>query len=211
MENLWETDYRRFKHTFSKTQHKEKPMKKKLLFLTLISVLALTLCACSSSKEEEDPAAQKEAISGIDNEEVAAYLNQYNLDAENTIASNDLTTNEDGSITCEIAGIDVKFVTSKEGLLTVKLSFEDLENEDLDVVARDLLIAMDSELTYDDASKMLKEMHAGGKDSFNLGGVNVKLKKTESGYELRMYSPLEDILADYDSLVEDLNTLENDD
>ncbi len=186
-------------------------MKKKLLFLTLISMLALTLCACSSSKEEEDPAAQKEAISGIDNEEVTAYLNQYNLDAENTISSDDLTTNDDGSITCEIAGINVKFVTSKDGLLTVTLSFADLEDENLDVVARDLLIAMDSELTYDDASKMLKDMRAGSKDSFNLGGVNAKLKKSDSGYELRMYSPLEDILADYDSLVEDLDTLESND
>lgn len=185
-------------------------MKKKLLLISLIAVLALTLGACSSSNEDEDPAAQKETISGLDNSEVEDYLNQYNLDAENTLSADDLTTNDDGTITCTVAGIDVKFVTSDDGLLTVTLSFQDLEDENLDVVARDFLIAMDSELTYDDASVMLKDLR-NGSTSCNLGSVKAKLTETFGGYELRLYSPLEDILENYDSMVEDLDDVKDND
>ena len=121
-------------------------MKKKLLILLLLAALTLSVTACGSSKEEEDPGAQKQAVTDLDNDMLESYLNQYNMDAENPIQSDDLTQ-EDGSASCKVTDLTVTF-TTKDDDLQVAVQVKDLEDENLDVVVRDLIIAMDPELTY---------------------------------------------------------------
>ena len=84
-------------------------MKKKLLIMLLLAALTLSVTACGSSKEEEDPGAQKQAVTDLDNDMLESYLNQYNMDAENPIQSDDLTQ-EDGSASCKVTDLDRKSV-----------------------------------------------------------------------------------------------------
>ena len=43
-------------------------MKKILLIMLLLAALTLSVTACGNSKEEEDPGAQKQAVTDLDND-----------------------------------------------------------------------------------------------------------------------------------------------
>ena len=146
-------------------------MKKKLLIMLLLAALTLSVTACGSSKEEEDPGAQKQAVTNLDNDMLESYLNQYNMDAENPIQSDDLTQ-EDGSAGCKVTDLTVTFTTKDD----------DLQDENLDVVVRDLIIAMDPELTYEEVKDMFSSFREDGRTSYDMGEVKCKLKKNSDGY-----------------------------
>ncbi len=159
-------------------------MKKKLLIFSLLTILALAMTGCGSS-ESEDPSAQKESIDSLDNSVVEAYLNQYNLDAENTISTDDLSSDDDETFTCKIAKLDVKLSAPDEDL-TVDVTFDDLNNENLDVVVRDLIIAMDADLTYENVQDMFTAFRDNGKTSYDLGNVKVKLSEKSGTYDFKI-------------------------
>lgn len=159
-------------------------MKKKILIFSLLTLLILVMSGCSSA-EKEDPSAQKSAIDGLDNSVIEAYLNQYNLDAENTISSDDLTAQGDDTYTCTISKIKVT-LSAPEDELTVDVTFDDLDNQNLDVVARDLIIAKDAELTYDQVKDMFTALRSEGKTSYSFGDVNVKLTEKSGTYDLKI-------------------------
>ena len=157
-------------------------MKKKLLIMLLLAALTLSVTACGSSKEEEDPGAQKQAVTDLDNDMLESYLNQYNMDAENTIQSDDLTQ-EDGSASCKVTDLTVTF-TTKDDDLQVAVQAKDLEDENLDVVVRDLIIAMDPELTYEEVKDMFSSFREDGRTSYDMGEVKCKLKESKGTYTL---------------------------
>lgn len=155
-------------------------MKKKLLIMLLLAALTLSVTACGSSKEEEDPGAQKQAVTDLDNDMLESYLNQYNMDAENPIQSDDLTQ-EDGSAGCKVTDLTVTF-TTKDDDLQVAVQAKDLEDKNLDVVVRDLIIAMDPELTYEEVKDMFSSFREDGRTSYDMGEVKCNLKKNSDGY-----------------------------
>lgn len=157
-------------------------MKKKLLIMLLLAALTLSATACGSSKEEEDPGAQKQALTDLDNDMLESYLNQYNMDAENPIQSDDLTQ-EDGSASCKVTDLTVTF-TTKDDDLQVAVQAKDLEDENLDVVVRDLIIAMDPELTYEEVKDMFSSFREDGRTSYDMGEVECKLKESKGTYTL---------------------------
>ena len=158
-------------------------MKKKLLIMLLLAALTLSVTACGSSKkEEEDPGAQKQAVTDLDNDALESYLNQYNMDAENPIQSDDLTQ-EDGSTSCKVTDLTVTFTTEDDDL-QVAIQAKDLEDENLDVVVRDLIIAMDPELTYEEVKDMFSSFREDGHTSYDMGEVECKLKKSQGTYTL---------------------------
>ena len=159
-------------------------MKKKFLIVSLLTLLILAMSGCSS-EEKEDPSAQKSAIDGLDNSIIEAYLNQYNLDAENTLSSDDLTAQGDDTYTCTISKIKVK-LSAPEEELTVDVSFNDLDNQNLDVVVRDLIIAKDAELTYDQVKDMFTALRSEGKTSYDFGDVKVTLTEKSGTYDLKI-------------------------
>lgn len=157
-------------------------MKKKLLIMLLLAALALSVTACGSSKEEEDTGAQKQAVTDLDNDILESYLNQYNMDAENPIQSDDLRQ-EDGSASCKVTDLTVTF-TTKDDDLQVTVQSKDLEDENLDVVVRDLIIAMDPELTYEEVKDMFSSFRKDGRTSYDMGEVECKLKESKGTYTL---------------------------
>ena len=157
-------------------------MKKKLLIMLLLAALTLSVTACGSSKEEEDPGAQKQAVTDLDNDMLESYLNQYNMDAENPIQSDDLTQ-EEGSASCKVRDLTVTFTTEDDDL-QVAVQAKDLEDENLDVVVRDLIIAMDPELTYEEVKDMFSSFREDGRTSYDMGEVECKLKKSKGTYTL---------------------------
>ena len=156
-------------------------MKKKLLIMLLLAALALSVTACGNSKEE-DPGAQKQAVTDLDNDMLESYLNQYNMDAENPIQSDDLTQ-EDGSASCKVTDLTVTF-TTKDDDLQVAVQAKDLEDKNLDVVVRDLIIAMDPELTYEEVKDMFSSFREDGRTSYDMGEVKCKLKESKGTYTL---------------------------
>lgn len=160
-------------------------MKKKLLLFTLLLTLVLTAAGCSSqSNEEEDPASQKDVVSDLDNDVLESFLNQYNLDAENPISSDDLEMTDDNTATCKVKDLDLTFSTKEDGTLTISTKFSDLDDENLDIVVRDLIIAMDSELTYDNVKDMFSAMRDNGRKDYEMGDVKCKLKESKGTYTL---------------------------
>lgn len=155
-------------------------MKKKLLIMLLLAALTLSVTACGNSKEGEDPGAQKQAVTDLDNDMLESYLNQYNMDSENPIQSDDLTQ-EDGFASCKVTDLNVTF-TTKDDDLQVAVQAKDLEDENLDVVVRDLIIAMDPELTYEEVKDMFSSFRKEGRTSYDMGEVKCKLKKNSDGY-----------------------------
>ena len=128
-------------------------MKKKLLIMLLLAALTLSVTACGNSKEEEDPGAQKQAVTDLD----------------------------DGSAGCKVTDLTVTF-TTKDDDLQVAVQAKDLEDENLDVVVRDLIIAMDPELTYEEVKDMFSSFREDGRTSYDMGEVKCKLKKNSDGY-----------------------------
>ena len=61
---------------------------------------------------------------------------------------------------------------------------KDLEDENLDVVVRDLIIAMDPELTYEEVKDMFSSFREDGRTSYDMGEVECKLKKSKGTYTL---------------------------
>lgn len=160
-------------------------MKKKLLLFTLLLTLVLTAAGCSSqSNEEEDPGSQKDVVSDLDNDVLESFLNQYNLDAENPISSDDLEMTNGNTATCKVTDLDLTFSTKEDGTLSISTKFSDLEDENLDIVVRDLIIAMDSELTYDNVKDMFSAMRDNGRKDYEMGDVKCKLKESKGTYTL---------------------------
>lgn len=160
-------------------------MKKRLLICTLLITLAFVAVGCTSqSNEEEDPASQKEVVSDLDNDVLESFLNQYNLDAENPINSDDLKTTDDNAATCKVTDLNLTFATKEDGTLSISAEFSDLDDKNLDVVIRDLIIAMDSELTYDNVKDMFSVMRDNGRKNYEMGSVKCKLKESKGTYTL---------------------------
>ena len=66
------------------------------------------------------------------------------------------------------------------------VSFNDLDNQNLDVVVRDLIIAKDAELTYDQVKDMFTALRSEGKTSYDFGDVKVTLTEKSGTYDLKI-------------------------
>lgn len=157
---------------------------KKSLLLLLIFALIFSFSACSSS-EEEDPGEEKTTVTASEKDSINTFLNQYNLDAEYPVSDESISEVTDTSVEFDIEDINVRLTTIDDEHLTALLVFNDPESAALDAVVRDLIIAFNPDLSYDEISDMLSAFRDGSETAYQFEGLECDYAQGDGGvYQL---------------------------
>ena len=167
---------------------------KSVLLLLLAAALCFAFAGCGGTDDEEDPQGQDAVIDISANEAINTFLNQYNLDAEYRVSNEDCSEVTSTSADVRITDDLLMRVSSIAGPVTVMLEFSDLDDEVVEAVTRDAIIALSPNSLYDDVTAMVEQFRNEPDQYVNdymIDEVRCSFMRGDGGmYQIGIYEPM---------------------